>query len=65
MLRTRDITKNNMKENHGDWFYEMQLLGFNYRLTDIQSALGITQLRKNNAGLKSRNSIANKYENIW
>ena len=65
MLRTHGITKNNMKENHGDWFYEMQLLGFNYRLTDIQSALGITQLRKNNAGLKSRNSIANKYRKAF
>ena len=35
-----------MLENHGGWFYEMQELGFNYRLTDIQSALGITQLAK-------------------
>ena len=65
MLRTHGITKNNMNDNHGDWFYEMQLLGFNYRLTDIQSALGITQLKKNNAGLKSRNSIANKYRKAF
>ena len=42
-LRTHGITKENMSENDGGWFYEMQELGYNYRLTDIQSALGITQ----------------------
>lgn len=31
---------------HGDWYYEMQFLGYNYRLTDIQAALGISQLKK-------------------
>lgn len=45
-LRSHGITKNNMTQNDGGWYYEMQELGFNYRLTDIQSALGITQLEK-------------------
>ena len=31
---------------HGDWYYEMQELGYNYRLTDIQAALGNSQLKK-------------------
>ncbi|MFT4683480.1 MAG: UDP-4-amino-4,6-dideoxy-N-acetyl-beta-L-altrosamine transaminase [Polaribacter sp.] len=62
LLRTHGITKENMQENHGDWYYEMQELGYNYRLTDIQSALGITQLAKNKVGVKRRNEIANKYK---
>ncbi len=45
-LRTHGITKENMAENHGGWFYEMQELGYNYRLTDIQSALGYNATRK-------------------
>ncbi|GAA4941920.1 UDP-4-amino-4,6-dideoxy-N-acetyl-beta-L-altrosami ne transaminase [Algibacter agarivorans] len=65
LLRTHGITKENMAENHGGWFYEMQELGFNYRLTDIQSALGITQLAKNNTGVARRNEIANAYKEAF
>ena len=54
-----------MSENHGGWYYEMQDLGFNYRLTDIQSALGITQLAKNNDGVVRRNEIANNYKEAF
>ena len=64
-LRTHGITKENMSENHGGWFYEMQELGFNYRLTDIQSALGITQLAKNKEGVAKRNNIANSYKEAF
>ncbi|WP_198034947.1 UDP-4-amino-4,6-dideoxy-N-acetyl-beta-L-altrosamine transaminase [Winogradskyella sp. J14-2] len=64
-LRTHGITKDNMSENHGGWYYEMQELGYNYRLTDIQSALGITQLEKNNAGVRRRNEIAQNYKNAF
>lgn len=65
LLRTHGITKENMEENHGGWFYEMQELGYNYRLTDIQSALGITQLAKNPNGVKRRNDIANTYKKAF
>ncbi len=65
LLRTHGITKENMQENHGGWFYEMQELGFNYRLTDFQSALGITQLAKNEAGVVRRNQIAEKYKKAF
>jgi len=65
LLRTHGITKENMAENHGGWFYEMQELGYNYRLTDIQSALGITQLAKNKAGVSRRNEIANNYKKAF
>ena len=62
LLRTHGITKDNMQENHGNWYYEMIELGFNYRLTDFQSALGITQLAKNNKGVIRRNEISAAYK---
>ena len=65
LLRTHGITKENMSENHGAWFYEMQELGFNYRLTDIQSALGITQLEKNVTGVIRRNEISSTYKKAF
>jgi UDP-4-amino-4,6-dideoxy-N-acetyl-beta-L-altrosamine transaminase len=65
LLRTHGITKENMEENHGNWYYEMIELGFNYRLTDFQSALGITQLAKNNKGLKRRNAISLAYKKAF
>ena len=64
-LRSHGITKNNMSKNHGEWFYEMQALGYNYRLTDIQCALGITQLAKNDKGVARRNEIAKKYKEAF
>lgn len=65
LLRTHGITKENLSENHGAWFYEMQELGYNYRLTDIQSALGITQLHKNEQGVIVRNEIASRYKKAF
>jgi len=62
LLRTHGITKDNMQENHGGWYYEMIELGFNYRLTDFQSALGITQLAKNKKGVERRNEISSAYK---
>ncbi len=64
-LRTHGITKENMSEDHGGWFYEMQALGYNYRLTDIQSALGITQLSKNKEGVLKRNKISETYKQAF
>jgi dTDP-4-amino-4,6-dideoxygalactose transaminase len=65
LLRSHGITKDNIEDNHGGWFYEMQELGFNYRLTDIQSALGITQLAKNDKGVARRNEIAKIYKEAF
>jgi UDP-4-amino-4,6-dideoxy-N-acetyl-beta-L-altrosamine transaminase len=65
LLRTHGITKENMEENHGNWYYEMIELGFNYRLTDFQSALGITQLAKNNKGVEQRNKISSAYKKAF
>ena len=62
-LRTHGIQQDPSKkhENHGLWYYEMQTLGFNYRLTDFQAALGLSQLNRANDGLKRRIEIANRY----
>ena len=65
LLRTHGITKNNVELENGEWYYEMVELGFNYRLTDIQSALGITQLEKNKQGVLLRNEIALKYQKAF
>jgi dTDP-4-amino-4,6-dideoxygalactose transaminase len=46
----------------GEWYYEMQHLGFNYRLTDIQCALGLSQLGKLDGFLTRRESIAARYQ---
>jgi UDP-4-amino-4,6-dideoxy-N-acetyl-beta-L-altrosamine transaminase len=63
LLRTHGITKDPslLHENHGGWYYEMQELGYNYRLTDFQAALGLSQLQRADAGLERRRSIAAKY----
>ena len=63
LLRTHGITKDPclLHENHGGWYYEMQELGYNYRLTDFQAALGISQLERADEGLTKRRVIAKKY----
>jgi UDP-4-amino-4,6-dideoxy-N-acetyl-beta-L-altrosamine transaminase len=63
MLRTHGITKNPdlMHENHGGWYMEMQTLGYNYRLTDFQAALGLSQLSRADEGLRRRHEIAARY----
>lgn len=64
LLRTHGITKEKHKlsEFQGGWYYEMQTLGFNYRLSDIQCALGISQLKRAKKNLKKRKSIASYYK---
>lgn len=66
LFRSHGITKNNLvNESHGDWYYEMQELGFNYRITDIQCALGLSQLKKLDFFVKSRRKIASIYNEIF
>lgn len=60
---TRDRGK--MKSNHGPWYYEMQNLGFNYRLTDFQAALGNSQLNKLERFISRRREIAAIYQDAW
>ena len=51
--------------SHGSWYYEQVELGFNYRLNDLQSALGISQLKRIDNLIKLRHQIADFYfENL-
>ncbi len=47
------------------WYMEMQTLGYNYRFTDFQAALGISQLSRANDGMKRRKEIAKKYNDAF
>lgn len=55
-------TDHRQRSEQGSWFYEMVELGYNYRLTDIQCALGLSQLRKLPKWLERRQGIARRYE---
>jgi len=50
------------RQEAGQWFYEMVLLGFNYRLTDIACALGLSQLKRLDPNLARRREIAARYK---
>lgn len=65
LFRTHGITRDKEilhNKEEGPWFYEQLELGYNYRMTDIQAALGISQLNKINGFLKRRREIAKKYD---
>jgi perosamine synthetase len=47
------------------WYYEMETLGYHYRLTDIQAALGYSQMKKIQRFLKKRNKLAKKYDRAF
>lgn len=75
-LRTHGIVKNNElyinsiefaggKENYPLWYMEMQTLGYNYRITDFQAALGNNQLKRADEGLSRRRNIADNYHNFF
>ena len=78
MLRNHGLTKDPSKfkihhskfiaehpELHGPWYYEMQELGFNYRMTDMQAALGKGQLRKSGDFVKRRRQIITAYNEAF
>ncbi len=67
MFRTHGITKDpkKLRKNGGAWYYEMQELGYNYRLTDIQCALGVSQCKKLDRFIQRRREIAQRYNNAF
>ena len=67
LFRSHGITKDpsEMSENHGGWYQEMITLGYNYRLSDIQCALGISQLTRINENVEQRRKIASMYNTAF
>lgn len=66
LLRSHGITRNTnvmTHESDGPWYYQQVELGYNYRMSDIQAALGISQMKKLNEFISRRIEIANKYDN--
>jgi len=66
IFRNHGITSDHhQRETQNSWFYEMTELGYNYRLTDFQSALGLSQLRKLPGWVVRRQQIARRYDEAF
>ncbi|WP_334833063.1 UDP-4-amino-4,6-dideoxy-N-acetyl-beta-L-altrosamine transaminase [Nostoc sp.] len=66
-LRSHGITRNPdlmQAESHGSWYYQQLELGFNYRMTDIQAALGASQMQRLDKFVEHRHFLANRYNQL-
>lgn len=64
LLRSHGVTRDSSlfkHDSHGPWYYEQIALGYNYRMTDMQAALGTSQMRRLSEYVTRRNAIAEKY----
>ena len=64
LLRSHGITRDESRmpsKSHGPWYYQQIELGYNYRMTDIQAALGTSQISRIHSYISKRNKIANIY----
>lgn len=66
-LRTHGITRDpaKLRRNDGPWYYEQRVLGFNYRITDLQCALGLSQMRKLDRFVARRRELAGRYDRAF
>jgi UDP-4-amino-4,6-dideoxy-N-acetyl-beta-L-altrosamine transaminase len=66
-LRSHGITRNTdlmQGPSHGSWYYQQLELGFNYRMTDIQAALGISQMQRLELFVQRRRELADQYNSL-
>lgn len=66
-LRSHGITRDPSKmigESHGSWYYQQIELGFNYRMTDIQAALGVSQMAQLGEFVARRHELAQRYDSL-
>ena len=67
LLRSHGITRELSqltRPNEGDWYYEQHILGFNYRMSDLQAALGLSQIKRLESFVERRNQFAKYYEKV-
>ena len=64
-LNSKELAVGEPSEEYPLWYMEMQELGFNYRLTDFQAALGISQLKRAEANIDKRKVIAKRYNDAF
>ena len=64
-LRSHGITRDTDQSEKRPWYYEQVELGWNFRLTDIQAALGIEQVKRLGSSIQKRHSIAQKYDSAF
>lgn len=67
LFRNHGMTRqpDKLLQQDGPWYYEMQALGYNYRMTDMQAALGLSQMDKLDAFVARRREIAAKYQEAF
>lgn len=67
LFRSHGITRNTamMKKDDGPWYYEQLALGYNYRMTDIQCALGVSQMKKLDSFLNRRRELVKRYDKAF
>lgn len=67
LLRSHGITRDTAQmegPSHGGWYYQQIDLGFNYRMTELQAALGVTQMQRLDQFIKTRHRLANRYNEL-